>query len=263
MKKAKCIFTGIIILLLLAGTGTYCLAQSAQETQINVYLSQVQYWRYQYSPEDSGVNPNANPGDSLVAANTALQQYLLTTPSLNQNLSLNDDMTVSTSDDHKLRIFSWDTETGKDGAHIYTAIAQYESGSTVKMTVLNEVHKSGVLYPAIYTVASGSNRIYLPVFSRTDAEKDALKGVQAFSLQNGTLSGINIFMADNGNTSDKLSYTYDYFSNYDYKKMKEKYVIHINKQKLYIPAADGDKLNGNWIVYSFDGQKFVSDKNSK
>ena len=45
--------------------------------------------------------------------------------------------------------------------------------------------------------------------------------------------------------------------------MKEKYVIYMSKQKLYIPAADGDKLNGNWIVYSFDGQKFVSDKNSK
>lgn len=263
MKKAKCIFTPLIILLLLTGSGTCCLAQSAQEIQINNYLNQVQYWRYQYSPEDSGVNPDANPVDSLVAANAALQQYLLTTPVLNQNLSLNEDMTISTSDDHKLRIFSWDTETGKEGVHIYTAIAQYESGNTVKMIVLDDIHKSGVLYPAIYTVMTGNNHIYLPVFARTDAEKDAMKGIQALSLQNGTLSAAPIFMADNGNTLNKLSYTYDYFSNYDYKKMKEKYVIYMSKQKLYVPAADGDKLNGNWLVYSFDGQKFVLDKNSK
>ena len=45
--------------------------------------------------------------------------------------------------------------------------------------------------------------------------------------------------------------------------MKESYVLHMDKQKLYVPLVEGDKLNGKWQVYIWNGNKFVYDKNAK
>jgi hypothetical protein len=89
-----------------------------------------------------------------------------------------------------------------------------------------------------------------------------LKGVHAYKIEGDKLTDAPIFQGAY-ETKSKLEYSYDYSSNYDFKKMKEDYTLHLDKQKLYIPEVANDKVTGNYMVYVYDGDKFVYDKNAK
>jgi hypothetical protein len=248
-------------------TGSSVWAQSHAEQQVKAYLDQLQYWRFQYSPEDSGVDPNASAADSVLYANRMLVNYLKDNHSMlrgNFKIEGENEITVAASDDRRMRIYSWDTETG-DEMHIYNAVMQYDAGGGTKAKVLKDIslHKDnkedpGVLYPEIFTLGDGK-KYYLVVYSSIISSKDAKKGVRAYTVENSEIADANIFQLPNG-TTNKIEYTYDYYSNYDYKKMKENQVIHMEKGKLYVPLAEGDKITGKWNVYRFDGGKLVLEK---
>ncbi len=255
MKRSNIIKAICIAPALLAGT--YCLAQSNTEQQLKTYTDQIHYWRYQYSPEDSGVNPNANAKDSLVAANAMLERYISSSAATLNNVP--EDITVAVSDDKKVKLFSWDTETG-NASHIYnTVIASGNQGYTMNSLpeVKNTPLQNGAHFTDVYDFEAHDNtKIYVAIFSRMNSEKDAAKGAIAFKVTGGQVQAVQVFP---GNAA-VIDYAYDYFSNYDYKKMKEKYVPYFSKQKLYIPVTDGDKLNGGWNVYTFDGGQFSVEK---
>lgn len=251
--------------------GSSLWAQTAQqaEQQIKAYTEQLQYWRYQYSPEDSGVDPNAIRADSILHYNKVLVNYLENVGKSNTVLKgkfttgADDEIKVASSDDGKMRVYSWDTETG-DEMHIYNAVLQYEVGGVAKTKVLKDISVSadnkknpGFLYPEILTV-NDNRRYYLLVYSGILSSKDAVKGVRAFVINNNEIEDANIFQTREG-ASNKIEYTYDYFSNYDYKKMAEKQVINMKKDKLYIPLADAGKINGKWNVYKWQGDKFIKE----
>ncbi len=234
-------------------------AQSPAE-QVKTYLEQVQYWRYQYSPEDSGVDPNANAADSVLYANKMLVGYLKQTPAMlrsNFKQEGEAEITVATSDDKRMRIYSWDTETG-DEKHVYNAVMHYDAGGP-KALVLNDIagdnNESGALYPEIITVTDGGKKYYLAISSAIISSKDAKKGIHAYSLDNNGLTPAKIFPGG----ADEVGITYDYYSNYDYKKMKETHVIHMEKGKLYVPVTEGDKITGKWNVYRMNGGVFVKE----
>lgn len=258
----------LFILLVCSGS---LFAQTAQEAQLQVktYLDQLQYWRYGYSPEDSGVDPNASTADSVLYYNKVLVHYLAKDAANMQVLKAGwkpaeeDEITIATSDDGKVRVYSWDTETG-DEMHIYNAVVQYDAGNGVKSRTLKDISVSpdsktgpGALYPEIYTV-QGSRKYYLLVYSSILSSKDARKGVRAFMIENGELADADIFQTKDV-LSNKLEYTYDYYSNYDYKTMKEKQVLNMKKDKLNIPLAEAGVVNGKWNVYKFEGDRFVQE----
>lgn len=247
----------IVAMLLVAGGAS---GQSAAEQQAKTYLDQIQYWRYQYSPEDSGVDPNAKAADSVLHFNRLLVNHLQQNPSLlraNFKTDGENAMTIATSDDKKVRLYSWDTETG-DEMHIYDAIIQYEAGGAkskvLKDISLNKDNKQnpGALYPEIFMVDNGK-KYYLVVSSAIVSSKDAKKGVHVYTIENNELTEANIFPGG----VNKVEYTYDYYSNYDYKDMKENKVIHMDKGKLYVPVVEGDKINDKWRVYRFENGKLV------
>lgn len=243
--------------ILLASTGVN--AQAPAE-QVKAYLEQVQYWRYQYSPEDSGVDPNAKAADSVLYANKMLVGYLQQNPGMLRATFKQEgeaEITVASSDDKRMRIYSWDTETG-DEKHVYNAVMHYDAGGG-KAMVLNDISdgkgNAGALYPEILTVNDGGKKYYLAISSAIISSKDARKGVHAYSLDNNGLAPAKIFPGG----ADELEITYDYYSNYDYKKMKETHVIHMEKGKLYVPVTEGDKITGKWNVYRMNGGVFVKE----
>lgn len=260
MKSGFCLLMGLALLM-----NGNVLGQSAEQ-QVRDYVDRVHYWRYQYSPEDSGVDPNASVADSVLYMNKLLVNYLQDAgknPELlrgNFKATEEDEVKVATSDDGKVRVYSWDTETGDEEQHIYNVVVLYDAGG-VKAKVLKDISTGskedpGAVYPEIYTV-NGSRKYYLLVYSGILSSKDARKGIRAFTIENNELEDANIFPAANGMTN-KIEYTYDYYSNYDYKTMKEKQVVNLKKDKLSIPVVEAGKTNGKWNVYKFEGDKFVS-----
>ena len=74
-------------------------------------------------------------------------------------------------------------------------------------------------------------------------EQGVTKGVQALSIKDG-LKDAMVFGG-----SATVKYSYDHASNYDFKKMKERYTIHLEKGKLLVPVVEGKNVTGKWLVY--------------
>lgn len=246
------------------------------EQELANHLKHIQYWRFEYSAEDTTFAGEVNPEDSVIAASKGLEAYLLditqrqpaTLRAFFKTLE-NTDLKIVTSDDKHFRIYCWDTQTGGT-MKVYKSVAQYEDGGRTKSVLLQDGKNSGegdmmspgYYYLSIANVNAGGKHIYLPMYTAIYSTKDVMKGIRALSIEGGELKDATIFQATN-NTLDRIEYTYDYAANYDFKKMKEDYVLHLEKQKLYVPLVDGDKVTGKWLVYVFDGNKFVYNKNEK
>ncbi len=139
MRKA------VFILLALCSINIHSYAQTTDAAQqVKTYLDAIEYWRYAYSPEDSGVNPNANPQDSLLAANNKLEQFLLhgggTSIAANDKVLEEAGMRIISSDDKNLRIYSWNTETG-EGRDKYHTIIECRTGTGYKATSAADEHE--------------------------------------------------------------------------------------------------------------------------
>jgi hypothetical protein len=259
----KTIFLYIILLLSCVATH----AQSAQqvEQEINTHLKHIQYWRFEYSPEDTVFKTKVSQQDSIVAANTLLLNYLMKVCNRNAEvlkydfkLPENSDMKIVTSDDKKLRIYSWDTHTGENEHDNYT-VFQYETGSGVK-TLSN---LNGVPGKAYQKIVFAEPKYYLAIASDMVADNNSEKMVQALFIIQNELRTVDIFKEEGAQQANHITYTYNYSSNYDFRKMKEEYDIRYEKGKLYIPEVEGYKMTGKYRVYNFDGEKFVLDKNAK
>jgi len=242
-------------------------AQTAEQA-LNAHLQHIQYWRYEYSAEDTSFPGEVNQEDSVRNANKQLLEYLLNegkrkTELLRADIKLpeNSDLKFVTSEDKKLRIYCWDIQAGTS-THYYNAMAICEVGGALKTIVINEVPANisvstptGYTYTDIETI-NGNNGVkyYLPFFISQSVEKGVTKGVAAYTI------GDDLKEASVFGSSAYLTYAYDHASNYDFKKMKERYTIHMEKGKLYVPEVDGMNVTGKWQVYLWNGQQFNKDK---
>ncbi len=242
-------------------------AQNA-EKELNAHLQHIQYWRYEYSAEDTSFPGEVNQDDSVKNANRQLLQYLLSegkrkTELLKADIKLpeNSDLKYVTSEDKKLRIYCWDIQAGLP-THYYNAAAVFETGGALLTAVINEVPESivestptGYMYTEIATITgNGGAKYYLPFFTAQSVEQGVTKGVQAFTLNGGLKESMIL------GGSAIIKYSYDHASNYDFKKMKERYTIHLEKGKLLVPVVESKNVTGTWQVYMWNGEQFNKDK---
>lgn len=242
-------------------------AQNA-EKELNAHLQHIQYWRYEYSAEDTSFPGEVNQDDSVKNANRQLLQYLLSegkrkTELLKADIKLpeNSDLKYVTSEDKKLRIYCWDIQAGLP-THYYNAAAVFETGGALLTAVINEVPESivestptGYMYTEIATITgNGGAKYYLPFFTAQSVEQGVTKGVQAFTLNGGLKESMIL------GSSAIIKYSYDHASNYDFKKMKERYTIHLEKGKLLVPVVESKNVTGTWQVYMWNGEQFNKDK---
>lgn len=255
----------ILYIALLMASPLY--AQNA-EKELNAHLQHIQYWRYEYSAEDTSFPGDVNQDDSVKNANRQLLQYLLSegklkTELLKADIKLpeNSDLKYVTSEDKKLRIYCWDIQAGLS-THYYNAVAVYEANGALQTAVINEVPESivestptGYMYTSVETVAgNGGAKYYLSFFTAQSVEQGVTKGVQALSIKDG-LKDAMVFGG-----AAIVKYSYDHASNYDFKKMKERYTIHLEKGKLLVPIVESKNVTGKWLEYVWNGEQFNKDK---
>lgn len=265
-----------ILFLFFAATLGDARAQSPLEVEAKIkeWVGGINYWRFQYSAEDTSFGHEVVARDSIFAKNAQLMQYLLTTAPkvpgiLKRKFELPDDvdMNIISTEDKKLTLFCWNTHTGTM-ADFYNAVALYETADGVKTLKIAEVVNEGTVQKAsgeYYDVLAITNnkgeRCYIMLARLKMAEKDMLNIVASYIVQGNQLKTAELFLG--GTSAGKyITYMYDYMSNYDFEKMKEINTIHLSKngKKLYIPEVDSNIMTGKWQVYNFDGSKFVYDK---
>lgn len=248
-------------------------AQSVQqiEQDILAHLQHIQYWRFEYAAEDTSFAGEVNQDDSIRNANKQLLNYLVNTgknkPEMLKadfKIPENSDFKIVNSDDRKLRIYCWDVQAGLQN-HYYNVVAQYEADRGTSTSIINEVPDNitdatptGVNYVSIYAInGNGGKKYYMPLYSNLGV--NVTKGIAAYTIDDG-LNSVNLYRVGD-KLVDVIEYHYDQSTNYDFKKMKERYTIRIEKQKLYVPVVAGVQMTGEWQVYSWNGAQFVSDKN--
>lgn len=248
-------------------------AQSVQqiEQDILAHLQHIQYWRFEYAAEDTSFSGEVNQEDSIRNANKLLLDYLVNTGKnkpemLKADLKMpeNSDFKIVNSDDRKFRIYCWDVQAGLQN-HYYNVVAQYEANNETGTSIINQVPDNitdatptGANYVSVYAVSgNGGKKYYMPFYSNLGV--NVTKGIAAYAIDGG-LNRVNLYRVGD-KMMDAIEYHYDQSANYDFKKMKERYTIHIEKQKLYVPVMDGLQVTGKWLVYSWNGEQFVSDKN--
>jgi hypothetical protein len=211
-------------------------------------------------------------GDMLVKENVKLMNYLAKvcakdSATLHMKFAgLGDDFKVVSADDGKMRVYYWDTHIDKT---VYFVLAQFQSESGIHLARWNddsgkiESIGRGIFTPS--RVASiktaDSSTVYLVISNVRIGQSTLLEKVEAYVIDDKRLMEKDFFKTG-ADTKNMISTNYDptYESNYNVKS-----TLHLSKdkQKLYIPLVVNSVLKKNSLVYVFDGNNYVFDKNNK
>jgi hypothetical protein len=233
-------------------------AHAAAPSAVDLQLS-----KYQDKIHDLQQSDNGDNGDKIVAANAALMKYLksvCTKPELiNDPLKKANDsgFTIKTSDDKKLRYYSWDTETGGT-MHFFDALVAWDAGNGKwKFRDLNPDTKDmGCNYDDLKTVRTNDGQTVYIVQSLSIGSGMAHGyGIEALTIKNGNLIKYGFFQ-----TPKKLLDSIDFsFGQWDERAQIQ---FTDNNKTIKIPVikedAQGNGVpNGKYLIYEFDGKHYV------
>lgn len=248
----------MIISVLLIVLSVACLrAQTAGEVDANLsgYLKRIADVRFDTSLQE----------DKLEAANNEMEAYFHKVKGgvwLTGELprAKKEGLDYVTSDDEKLRVYDWNTETGGT-MHIYTDMAAYKTRKGVQVRNMADTSVEGD--PGGYCTGinvihtQGGNTVYLLHFTVIGSTKDRGEGVSAYEIAGDKLVAKPFFLAKPKLLS-AISYGYDLFANDN--DNTDLPSIHLSKDKkaLYIPIVkENGSFTKGFLVYEFDGARFV------
>ena len=225
-------------------------------------------------------NDYENRDDSLKAINKSLVNYLKTVgeknpATLTAKFKSKEWVNILTSADGLFRIYSWDV--CKDGtAKSYDAVFQYRSNKKVVTFVMGDasvdedsegVVCSGEYYYKLYTIhTKDSGNVYLVLGYSSYASGYGGNSLTAYKLRNGEFIGAYPFFKTAKTTVGEINFQYDLEAPINENKKAEMPDIRLSKDKqtIYIPVITRhDEITKRDLIYKFDGNRFVYDKNAK
>ena len=273
MKKIQ-----VIIIVLFCITGN-AYSQTIQEAdkRLSESLSQIAYWRDNQDKDVSG-------GDSLSGANDNLYSYLIAIsvklpidgrfPMVEQN-----GLNITIAPDNKIKIFSWDSWTGGT-MHRYYSLAAYQTNKGIETSdvvdLSDSAHDRSTISYKDYSEGGYSFNEIIPVKDKKNTITYILFGnsresthewgelVMALRIVNDALVNVPFFKTTT-KTLKFISYYYDV--RYSHYKGGHP-TMHLSKdnKKLFIPIVsgpNGEDITNKYLVYVFDGNNYVFDKNAK
>jgi len=239
-------------------------AQSAAQMDAKVvyYLGRIDYWRQ--SSSDGAI-------DSLTSVNDSLEHYFLKVLSLKAAVtadfkkSKEAGLDCISSEDGKVRFYDWDTWTGGT-MHIFTDLAQNRTthGAAV-MRIVDTTSEGdpGCFYTNVYSTKTANGTIYMVLYGVIGSNRDKGEGIAAYAIQNDTLVHKPVFHTAT-KLLDHIEYGYDFTLVADIEGERPGIHFSPDMQKLYIPVVkENGAFTKTFLVYAFDGNNYVFDKNLK
>ncbi len=203
----------------------------------------------------------SNDSDSIDNISTLLSQEIIDLISSNPETleydfkKLSNTLKIITSDDKKLRFYSWDTQSG-GSMHFYKNIIQYQTENGVQTQVPETKADDPQSYcSAIYTVKIQQQPHYLVVTNGVYSSSDLRQSVLAYTISGrGKLEDVSIFKTKS-KMNHKINVDFDFFSVVDRPERPLKLITY-NKRTgiLTLPLVDGKKVTSKNITYRFNGQ---------
>jgi hypothetical protein len=236
----------------------------AAEHILSTKFQRIAYWR-DYPKDDMTVDIYDSLGKANIEFQSALLKIASTYPaSLKYDFTILQDsgLTIATSDDHRLRIYSWDSELG-GSAHNYLTVFQFQgargvqANATDTTTNIEESGFGGYCTP-IYTLHTPIKTYYLVINHYILSNKDITQGIETFCIKNGSLDGsVKLFKTKTG-LHNGVSFDFNFFSVVN---RPERPIILIDFDSVHslirIPVVleDGTVTNRS-IVYRWTGHYF-------
>lgn len=206
--------------------------------------------------------------EKLEAANNELLKFLKTASVQQQVMadplkrSIDKGLSIFTSDDKKLRCYSWDTLTGGTMHNFYSLIV-FEAGSKqLKCKVLNpsDIEGSpGAGFEGVDTIRTNEGKtVYLVRDLFIGSGLIHGRTIRSYVITNGKLSKYPFFQAGK-KLLDEISFEFaEYVDGTEFELSKDKKALKVPLIKP--PSADSagsGTATGKFLTYYFNGSKFV------
>ena len=232
---------------------------NAIEKELELSFRKIGHW---YADQ----NHNRDAADSLTAANNEFEKLLLKHTSNPQTMRYDfkslrkSGLQVSSSEDGKLRIYSWDTWNGGT-MHFFKNIFQYEADSKVYSEIIgdNSEMNPQTFYYKINDIISENKKYYLAQNMATYSSALTAHSIKVFSIDNGKLNSDARLIKTQTGIRNQLRYEIDFSAKSNWNNEIENYNIEYDgKNKIIsIPLIlDDYKITDKKIRYQFKGKYF-------
>ena len=176
---------------------------------------------------------------------------------------LKKELRIVTSKDGRLRIFSWDRQTGGT-MHDYDNVFQYRSsgGKVLSWSESDAEDAAGAFYHEIFQLNARSGPIYLAVSTFVGSTSLRGESIRAIRINGSVLDTDAKLIRTGSGLQSSISFGYDLFSQLD-RKDRRLFTFDQSKKSFSFPMIIEDektpqgRVTNKLITYRFNGSYFV------
>lgn len=163
---------------------------------------------------------------------------------------------IATSTDKKLRIYSWDNNSGGT-MRFFDQIIQFNTNSEIKSYLKTANEDSQSFISKIYSTNTNNNEtIYLTINNSIFSTKDVSQSIFAYNIKNNKLNQVKVFKTKKQQLSS-IHCEYDFFSVVD-RPERPIELITLNNKVLNIPLiTEKGKVTNQNLIYVWNGEYFI------
>ncbi len=178
---------------------------------------------------------------------------------------LREAMSIATSKDGRLRIYSWDMQTGGT-MHDHESVFQFKgkSGKIATWTDSEDDESAGSFYSEIFQLDTRRGPIYLATSTFIGSTSMHGQSINAIRLNGDGLDPNAKLIRTSKGLTDSISFGYDFFSVVDRPERPIKlFEFDERKKEFRFPVVIEDeetqlgRVTNRWITYRFNGRHFV------
>lgn len=163
---------------------------------------------------------------------------------------------IATSADKKLRVYSWDNNSGGT-MRFFNQIYQFNVNGNITVNASLASTDSQSYFSKIYTVQNKNNEsIYLVISNSILSSKYSVQHINAYKIGTENLQNAAVFKTKT-NTLDKISVEYDFFSVVD-RPERPVELISFENNTLKIALVDNNQnVTSKNLIYEWNGNLFL------
>ena len=222
--------------------------------------------------ENSAYSSNSD-GELLEKSNEEFKQKLLNHTKIASTLKhkfseLEKEISITTSEDGKFRVYSWDRLDGGT-MHFFETVYQFQGtdGRVHSKSRDLEEGYSGSFVHEIFTIDAKAEKIYLVCSTSIGSTQDSYQNLRLFKVGKNELNDDVKLIKTKSGLTDSIGFGYNFFSVVDRNERPIKLILFDKKTQTFkIPIVIEDekfpngRVTDKFINYKFNGTYFIKVK---